>query len=474
MSAQQFLRTAQDGLQEYRVSNYGWIKSPSYMPEIRSGEDLEALLLHLDALDDDNPVIVPGFRFENIHTQPKFGQYAHRKRRLLREHPLVFYEPPELFRYAMPDRVVTYALQGSRSKRMDFNEKLRAGDIGGAIEELPQFFQPFVSRQRASLLRSDEDAPDPEDLDIENGKIEDGWGDQRADKGYADYYRGVVQNAKQVGHAHVVAPVPAITKSSRDTHIRRMRGSNRAMLDICDAAHFGFSSPVLPYYHVYADYNILRTDNDNEAAIIDALERDLQTTGSSDIGFAGIVLTLSGYEKAWDNKLDGQLEQFVSRLADIGSRFGVPLILPRSEWYGMHLSDHGAQVFSSMMNGHKRYKQKGGGMGGDDRHYLFGYTPLYDHAVELTIDSYEQALSNMGGSAHPIDGLPDSPPTYNPKGDTYKQKFGSPREYRINFGKARRLLHVQEARELRDGIRNGLMSPARRYLDRSQHDHLNR
>ena len=465
-----FLRTNQDGLKEYRISNKGWQTSPKFFPEIRSGEDLQALLPHMDALDDENPIVVPGHKWPAIHTQPKFSKYAQAKRSLLQDHPLIYYEPPELFRYTMPDRLVTYALQGSQSRRAEFNEEFRAGNIGAAIEKLPQFFRPFMARQRKSLLGKDEEAPDRSYVSGSSGSVTDGWSDQRADQGFQDYFRGVIENAKEAQHAKVVPPVPPVTKSSRDTEIRRMRGANRAMLDLCEAAYYGFNNPIFPYYHIYADTNILRSSTNNDSQLIDALEKDLDTLGGSDIGFAGVAVTFSQYEKAWEEDLDGRLEQFVDRVSSIAERFEMPLMLPRSGWYGVHLSDHGAHIFTSMMNGHTRYKSKGGGAG--ERYHLYGKTPLYQHAVEKSLDQFDQILQNKGGSVHPINGLPDSPPKYNPRGSSYKEKYGSPREYRIKFGKPRRLLHAQEARELRKGIKQGLMRPAKRYLERSEHGDL--
>lgn len=464
MSAQQqFLRQNQHGIEEYRISAESGIKSPSFMPEIKAGEDLHALLPHLDALDDNNPVIVPGYRWEQIRSQPSFSKYGRSMRRFMNL-PLIYYEPPEFFRYTLPDKLVTYALQGSRTKRERFNEHVRNGDLDAAIEELPLFFQPFVDRQRESLLRCYEEGPDPSTED--NGKVAEGWGDPRADQGYESYYREIVENAKRASNSHVVPPVPAIRKSSGDVEVRRMRGSNRAMADICDATSFAFGNPVYPYYHVYADTNILRRDSPNVERIFNALQKDL---GAQDYG--GVALTLTGYENAWESNIEDAVADFVERLANLAERHSMPLHLPRSSWYGAFLTDVGVNAFGSLLNGKERYTS-GGGMSKDNFHYQYGSVAIYDHAVEFHVDQLEKHLQQNGGQVHPINGLPDKPPVYNPRGQSFKDKFGNPRDFRINFGKPRRLLHAQEAREFRGGLRQGLIKPASRYFERSQHNFL--
>lgn len=466
MSVQQpFLReTAETGIYEYRISTEGSIKTPSFVPEIKSYEDVHAIAPHLDALDPNNPILVPGFQWERIRTMPSMSRHGNDMRELLGL-PHIFYEPPELFRYTMPDRLVSYALRGSKTKRGRFNDKVESGDIDGAIEELPQFFQPFLDRQRKSLLRGYENGPDPSTET--NGKIAEGWGDPRADRGYSDYFQAIVEDAKDIQNAHVTPPVPVIRKSSGDFNRRRMRGANRAMADICDAANFGFGSPVYSYYHIYIDSNIVRGKCDHPQHILDHLQEDLTTR---DHRYGGVLLSITGYRDAWENNAGNALTEFIEQIADIATRNRVPLHLPRSGWYGAYLTDANAHGFGSMMNGSERYKSRGGGP--TDDLYQFGQVPLYEYAQEVYVDQLETYLNNRGGQMHHVTGVPDQPPSYNPRGSDWEAKFGGPYEFRKNFGKPRRLLHAKEAREFRDGYRNGLMNPATRYFDRSDHDHL--
>jgi len=459
-----FLRETETGTYEYRISNVSDIETPSFVPEIKSYEDVHAIVPHLDALDSNNPIMVPGYQWERIRTMPSMSEHGDDFRSFL-SLPHIYYEPPELFRYTMPGRLVTYALRGSKTKRGRFNDKVEAGDIDSAIEELPQFFRPFVDRQRKSLLNRYEDGPDPSTET--NGKVAEGWGDPRADKGYYDYYQAIVQDAKDIQNVHVTPPVPVIRKSSGEYNVRRMRGANRAMADVCDAANFGFGNPVYSYYHVYMDANIVRGNSDHPQRILDALQEDLTTR---DYRYGGVVLTITGYEDAWE-KNDGQaLTEFVEQAGDIATRNRVPLHMPRSGWYGAYLTDVDAHSFGSLMNGSEHYKSKGGGPG--DELYQYGRVPLYEHATEVYVDQLETYLSNQGGQMHNVRGVPNQPPSFNPRGGDWQAKFGGPYDFRINFGKPRRLLHAKEAREFRQGRQNGLLRPAARYFERSDHDHL--
>lgn len=462
---QQFLReTGDDGVYEYRISSASDIKTPSFVPEIKSYEDVHAIAPYLDALDENNPVMVPGYQWDRIKSMPSMARHGENFRRL-QNLPHIYYEPPELFRFTMPDRLVSYALRGSKTKRGRFNEKVEDGDIDGALEELPMFFRPFVDRQRKTLLKHYDDGPDPSTES--NGKVAEGWSDPRADRGYYDYFQAIVEDAKEIRNVHVAPPVPVIRKSSGEYNLRRTRGANRAMADVCDAANYRMGSPVFSYYHVYMDSNIVRGNSGHPANILDLLEEEL-TTG--DRRYGGVMLTVTGYEDAWDKNDGHALTEFIDRVGDVATRNRVPLHLPRSGWYGAYLTDYNTHAFGSLMNGGDHYKSRLGGP--SDELYRYGQVPLYQYAREVYVDQLETHLANNGGHVHSIDGLPDTPPSFNPRGSDWEAKFDGAYDFRTNFGKVRRLLHAQEAREFRDGYRSGLLKPANRYFERSEHPHL--
>ena len=87
-------------------------------------------------------------------------------------------------------------------------------------------------------------------------------------------------------------------------------------------------------------------------------------------------------------------------------------------------------------------------------------------------EQLDRVLSRNSGQLHDVAGVPNSPPTYNPNANSYKGIFGHDKQFRIQFGKARRMVHIKEAKELRDGLKRGTAHPARRYLERSQNQHL--
>lgn len=464
-TVQPFVAQNEEGIEEIRVSTVDDIESPSYLPEIKGPEDLHVLLRNLQVLEDNNPILVPGHRWENIWAKGEFARYDQRMRNL-HSHPLIYYEPPELFRYTMPEVLKTYALRGSLSKAKKFKKLAKDGDIDGAIDQLPLFFQPFMEFQRESLLKK-YDVPVPSSIEDTDKKITDGWRDSRANRGYDGYFRTIVEDARDAQNAHVVPPVPAVLSSSDRNVIRRMRGSNRAMAEICETANLGFGNPIHSYYHCYIDYRVFKSDDNLSGAIIDALQTDLSTQS-----YAGVVITVTGYENAWMNKLGIRLEDFINSVSNISQRHETPLLLPRSGWYGEHLTDHGAHAFGSLLNGNERYKPRGGGMPKNKPYLKYGKTALYGDAVELDLQDLETYLQNSGGQMTQITGLPDQPPTYNPQKNSYKDRFGTANEFRVEFSKPRRLIHIEEARELRGDLRSGVANPARRYLERSNHDLL--
>lgn len=460
-----FVNQTDEGLEEFRISTVSNIEAPTFIPEIKGPEDLHVILRNLDGLEENNPIFVPGYRWESLWTKGEFSRYDKRMKEL-HSHPLIYYEPPELFRYRMPDVLKTYALRGSRSRARKFKQLVTDGEIEEAINLLPVFFQPFMEVQRESLLKK-YGCEIPRGIKNTDRKITEAWRDSRADNGYEDYFKAIAKDAKDTRNAHVVPPVPPILSSSDQNVVRRMRGSNRAMAEICETANLGFGNPVHSYYHVYLDYGILKNDNDLDDVIIEGLQNDLSAQS-----YAGTVLSMTGYEKVWGNNLEVRLEEFVQNVSDISRRHQMPLLLPRSGWYGLHLTDFGVHGFGSLLNGNERYSRRGGGMPKDKPYLKYGKIPLYGEATEIDLSELEDYLKKHNGQVTKIGELPHQPPEYTSNGRSYKDRFGSDRDFRIEFSKARRLIHAEEARELRGDLKSGVPNPARRYLERSEHSVL--
>jgi hypothetical protein len=466
MPATQFVERTRSGIDEVRISGQSGIQAPFYVPEIKGPEGLEALLYAHGALDDTNPITVPGYRWKDIRSKPTFKDKKDEIKQLISQHPIYYYEPVELFRYTQPKNLVTYAFQGSRSSSREFYQRIRKGDIQKAVGMLPEFFQPFLEAQLERLIEKTSDATVPRSLNTKNEKIHEGWRDQRADQGFQSYFDYLVEDAVKQPDVSIIPPVPPILSSSGQDAISRTRGVNRYMTRLCESKTSSLSgNRVYSYFHIYLDQGVFKSNSRNNKKIVSALEAELD-----EYDYAGVALTISNYDRAWNNNLSTTLEKFVTAVTNISRDHDLPVVLPRSGWYGTHLTDFGVQAFSSLMNGNLEYTQRAtGGMGAEAK---YGTVPVYGHATEVNISKLESYLKQNGGQMHQIDQLPSSPPTFNPNASSIKQRFGSARDFRIEFGKPRRLTHVQESRELRHDKEAGVPQPARRYLERSNHPDL--
>lgn len=462
---QQFIETTEEGIEEIRIGHRSGIQTPVYLPEIKSVEDLETILYNRETLQDNNPVLVPGHSWQNIRTNSRLTGMQYEVAQLLKNHPPIYYEPPGLFRYKMPQRLVTHAFRKNRGQAGDFYDELRDGELERAMQMLPTFFRPFLEPQLNRLLESKGIEAVPDELVGEDGRITDAWRDSRADRGYKTYYHTIIDDALR-WNAYVTPPVPPILAASGSETIKRMIGSNRLMAGFCEAASEKYDDDrrTYSYFHTYIDSQVVSPSTEIDRDLLTAIESDLKSTT-----YAGVVLTISNYDRAWGNNLSDRLEQFVNDIVNIARENYLPVILPRSSWYGAYLTDQGVHAFGSLLNGADRYRQKVGG--GLPEEASYGKVPIYGDAVELSAGSVDEYLQSHGELTK-VDGLPSKPRKYTPGARSLKDKFGDDREFRITFGKARRLAHAEEAREFREGRKKGTMNPAERYFERSEHPHL--
>lgn len=465
MAVAQFVERQRSGIDEVRISDQSGIEAPFYCPEIKGPEGLESLLTVHGALDSHNPIVVPGYRWQDIRSKPSFKDQKREIKRLISQHPIYYYEPVELFRYTQPKNLVTYAFQGSRSSSREFYQRIRKGNMKSAVGMLPEFFQPFLEAQLERLIEKTDRATVPPSISTKNKKIHEAWRDKRADQGFQTYFDYLVDDAVKQPNVSIVPPVPPILASSGKDTINRTRGVNRYMTRLCESKTSSLSgNRVYSYFHIYIDQGAFKSSSQNNRKVISALESELE-----EYDYAGVAITISNYDRAWNNNLAPTLEKFVTAATNISRDHDLPVFLPRSSWYGAHLTDFGVQGFSSLMNGNVQYTQRAsGGMSPEAK---YGTVPVYGHAAEVNVSKLESYL-RQNGEMHKIDGLPSEPPTFNPNESTVKKKFGSARDFRIQFGKARRLTHVQEAREFRQDKQAGIPQPARRYFERSSHTHL--
>jgi hypothetical protein len=458
--------TNEDGLDEASIAGAQHIETPTYSPEIASDEDLEVVLRYRDVLDEGAPILVPGYRWQEIRTKPKFREVEPEIRDLIRNHSTLYYEPVELFRYRRPRKLVSHAFRGSQSKSREFYKKLRDDQYDTAIDLLPTFFQPFIEAQLEPLLERVDGATVPPRLEDTATKATEAWRDKRANSGYESYFAEIAKDAQRSPNSAVIPPVPPVQKSSEPNVISRVRGANigmRTTVDVVNEARFG--DPLRTYFHAYADYSILKSDTDVNEDLLTMMRQELE-----DGDYAGLAVTLSNYQRAWDSGLSVRVESFINDIANIAMEKRLPFILPRSGWYGGYLTDHGAHVFSSLLNGNEKYNPRSGGV---SQEAAYGTTPFYGDCLDLGVGDAFEALKNTGGQATHIPGLPDAPPRFNERAGEWDDRLGGSTDYRKEFSKARRLLHAEEAREWRESIRRGrTATPARMYFKKSEHNDL--
>jgi len=439
------------------------IPAPSFIPEVKSREDVEALLRFPTALPKGNPIMVPANKWTTLVSHPLFrsGNYLkgiHPIGELVRNHPILFYDPPELFRYSLTNVFVSYALMANKGKVRRFNSSLRKGNEAEALDMVHPFFRPFIERQLYSLY-NDLHLDIPEGME-KTTHIERAWLDPRVDEGYTLYISDIVGQAIKMPYAAIIPPVPPLLKSSERTHASRIIASNVAASVICrimsdegGAGTGGSPSSILPYFHLYLHWDIVEDGQGNDITTVLHLLEDGLERGD----FAGVALTISGYgEAARAGKLR-QLGVLVNEIVNMSHESHLPVILPRSGWYGLYMSDFEIQGFGSLLNGNEKYTKRGGGA--RDEYAKYGKIPLIDECREL---KYREVIKYL--KTHKefprVSGLPRRPT---------QEALEDAQEYRVSWAKPMRLIHAEEAKRMRNAKTRGIQTPAKMYFQRSTH-----
>jgi len=445
------------------------VKAPAFIPEIKGDEDLRALLRCASTLPQGHPIMVPSRRWMQLISNPIIGTKASLSgltpiNKFIEQHPIYFLDPPEFFRYTLRGELVNYAMRGERVS--EFYGYLKKGEIDKAIAMAPLFFQPFIKRQLKSICSSkkisyEESIKSPP-------HVERAWLDDETSEGYFPYIYDVAVEAIKMPSAILIPPVPPLTKDSENTSISRIKSSNRVASYVCKDISEKFE-PLLgketrslyPYFHLYVDWTIA---DDQEGLGIETikqiLDSELISAKDTDKGFAGVALTISRYHEAADRRSLAKIEGLVNEVVNICHQHMLPVILPRSGYYGLSLTDLEIQGFGILLNGNSRYTPKGGRPNPED---LYGKTPIIDKCCDFKINEVME-LIRKNKEFPKIPGL---------NGRPTKEDFDNPALYRERWAKRMRILvHLEETRRLRESKLKGIGSPARRYLERSEHPHL--
>lgn len=475
MSVGTFVRPSDTPLEEFRIGEdeLSWIEAPCYIVEIGSAEDLHVLLNNRHLLNENNPIMVQSNRWRSIRLKPEFEDRQWEIQQLIEDFPFIYYDPPELFRYKMPRTLPKYARSGSISLGKKFNSNIRKGDIDEALELLPKFYRPFVNQQLESVceLVVDDADPIPPEAVGQNKKITDAWRKADVRDGIFDYFMTIARDAGKFTRSYVVPPVNPIMESSDERDLQMLDGVNRWMETACRELRENPSlinyddtprESTYSYYHIYADAGVLKPSTNIDEAIREHLEDAL-----SNYSYAGVALTLSRYPDIWTNNdiTKHSLEEFITDLVNVSREHDVPVICPRSKWFGEYLTDLGIHGFGSMLKSGLELQDGGGG----DPKYLWGKIPIVDKAIEIDIEELEDHLCKNDELPN-VDGMPSVPQSYDPSANELKQKWGPAKTFRIDTSKPWRLaVHNEEVKRFKKSKKNGVHSPAKRYLEASEH-----
>lgn len=445
------------------------VSAPAFIPEIKGDEDLRALLRCAPTLPQGSPVMVPAARWMQLISNPLIGAKAPLNgltpiNRFIEQHPIYFFDPPEFFRYTLKGELVNYALRGERTG--EFYSHLKKGEIDKAISMAPLLFRPFIRRQIKSICLSKKIPY--EDTDKSLAHVERAWLDDEIDEGYFPYLYDLAAEAIKMPSAILIPPVPPLLKDSENNLISRVISSNRAASFVCKdiskklKPELGSGTRALyPYFHLYVDWTIAEDQQGNGIETVKRiLDNELTSGRGADRGFAGVALTISRYNEAANKRGLPKIEHLVNEVVNICHQHLLPVILPRSGYFGLSLTDLEIQGFGILLNGNSRYMPKGGRPNPED---MYGKTPIIDKCCDFKINEVKELIKkNKEFPAMPgIIGRPT------------KEDFDNPALYRERWAKPMRILvHLEETRRLRGSKLKGIRSPARRYLERSEHPHL--
>ena len=443
----------------FKIGN-AFCPAPTYIPEIKGGEDLNVLLENMHAIPAGNPILIPSNRWADL-VQPL--AYQHKLfgsipiRDFIQNYSLIFYDPPEFFRGVYGETLLDYALSGKTNGKQNFKAKLKNKDLPGAINVIPPFFQAFVEAQIPTICKS---------MGIDfGGKLKSdvyrAWLDPRINEFYPGYIVNNVNMALKSPNSTIIPPVPQLRKDTPDSIKRRILSSNAATSRICYEVKRE-NKQILPYFHLYIDLNIFDTDGNNTQNTVFELLNAGVTHGNYYNNYSGVAITFAGYENAIKNYKSVQLRNFISEIVNICHEKtpSLPVILPRSSWYGLYFADYGVQAFSSLLNGNLKYSQGSGGTISPNNR--FGKVPLIDLCIDADINYVKEHLSELDEFPH-VEGLPTVPqPEYlNDEG-----------LFRTKFSKPMRLIHIEEGRRIRKATLEGTLNPSKHYFSKSQHTYL--
>lgn len=473
MSEGESFRTTIDGETRVRIGNHEGIETPFYAPEVKNWQnDLHVTLDHREALDENNPVLVPAWDWPRLRAKNDIVQRKDADdetaigekeiEALEKNHPLIQFFPPELFAFRGKTEILrTYLLKRDKEAKADFKSNLQDGNVEAALTGLPKFTRPFIQSNFNPILskfgmQKDAVSNSGEDFDEIWKSIPDAH--------YEDFFGQIAEEAMTLPSAVVVPPVPLISRYDSDL-VTALCTSNAKMAEFARA---GGESRA--FFHLYLHYTAFSDGKDGgrdtASRILNVLRNEVSRRE-----YAGIAVTVYKGEEVFESSTAPRVATFFQNIATVAEDHGLPILCPRSEWLGLWATDFGIDGFSSLYNGSWTYRS-GGAVENVDK---YGYTMVRSESRSLKLRSendadIEEHLSN--GGIDTMDELPEEPPEppedFEPS-DELQAKYGTSFYYRRHYGKPQKLNHVWEARLVRSANSS---SAAQDHLENSENDYV--
>lgn len=437
------------------------IDFPAYISEIKSGEDLKAVLNYNEHFPKTWPISIHSGHYVNImKSMPEMLTGDSVIQNLLLNRHFIFYEPNEFYRYCMPLPLVSHVFKGNISQTRRFWKKaLEEGDRDAALKMIPIFERRFLEPLWDRLIyQKYQDCSDKRKKKIIEPQKPDGYPklDQiwlKIDNEYFDKVIKGLHEASIPKSASYIPPVMRLVSSSDQTERNMVVRMNKASAFLWNKK---IKSKAMPWLSIYADHSCFSIDASNsDKTDYQYLEEVIQQSFDSR-AHVGIAVTITGWEniKKYDSS-KSNLIAFIQDISDFASLYGVPLFLPRGGYYALEMIDQGAAFFGSLLNGNPRYPPRPGGSA--DPYNKYGKIIVY-RGGEWSFNKMKTFLKNKKNELPKVPGLPRRP---------YPEYLDDDKRWRINYSKPMRMgVHSREINEIvNDMKKRGTRKPAKRYLE---------
>ncbi len=442
---------------------------PGYVAEVKGPEDWSVIAHHHHLRSENWPIMVPtGHWPALIRSIPgAFTTFEPDLRDLIQTHHFIFYDPPELYRYSMPLTLISHALRGNRSQaRRYWAEAIEEDDAQAALGRLPEFQRRFVEAQwdlaiwqkfqqpRKTKWKTLKQPSRPS----KTARLDAVW--SSVDQEYLRHIQEMLEEASVLPSASFIPPVPALKASSSQAQRQQVVRMNRASAFLTRSryqlttATRNPKNMAWPWLSLYIDSSCVGPGSEKEKATGDRKLLEIIRSSFDTRAHVGIAMTIhpwNNLKNVRDTK--DRLLRLLEDLVDFTSARGVPILLPRSGYYGLEMLDHGVTFFGSRLSGAPKYPSNPG-MSKNPLH-SFGRAAVY-RTGDLSVKEVRNYLKTHK-DLPPIRGLPSRPSA---------EMLEAPRIYRRYFSKPMRIgTHSRELGEISRAIGKGTRSPALRYLE---------